>query len=151
VLLFTRVDVLGVAWLRIASAAAVFTLWRRPWQVIGRLSAAERWNLVTLGLVLAVMNSVFYLAVDRLPLSTVGAIEFLGTVGAGRSAARVSAPGVAAGRSRGGRVLLGDPLRDRSAGYGPVAPRDVLPDAGLAAGLRHRHRRDRAAPDPDRP
>jgi len=30
--------------------------------------------------VLAVMNSVFYLAVDRLPLSTVGAIEFLGTV-----------------------------------------------------------------------
>jgi inner membrane transporter RhtA len=80
VLLFARVDVLGVAWLRVASAAVVFTLWRRPWQVIGRLSAAERWNLVTLGLVLAVMNSVFYLAVDRLPLSTVGAIEFLGTV-----------------------------------------------------------------------
>ena len=26
------------------------------------------------------MNSAFYLAVDRLPLSTVGAIEFLGTV-----------------------------------------------------------------------
>jgi inner membrane transporter RhtA len=30
--------------------------------------------------VLAVMNSAFYLAVARLPLSTVGAIEFLGTV-----------------------------------------------------------------------
>src|ERR1700683_1681189 len=80
VLLFARVDVLGVAWLRIASAAVVFTLWRRPWRLLGRLSAGERWNLVTMGLVLAVMNSVFYLAVDRLPLSTVGAIEFLGTV-----------------------------------------------------------------------
>ena len=30
VLLFARVDVLGVAWLRIASAALVFALWRRP-------------------------------------------------------------------------------------------------------------------------
>jgi len=80
VLLFARVDVLGVAWLRIASAAAVFTLWRRPWRLVGRLSSRERSNLLALGLVLAVMNSVFYLAVARLPLSTVGAIEFLGTV-----------------------------------------------------------------------
>ena len=32
VLLFARVDVLGVAWLRIASAAVVFALWRRPWR-----------------------------------------------------------------------------------------------------------------------
>jgi inner membrane transporter RhtA len=80
VLLFTRVDVLGVAWLRITSAAVVFALWRRPWRLLRGLSIAERWSLVTLGVVLAVMNSVFYLAVDRLPLSTVGAIEFLGTV-----------------------------------------------------------------------
>ncbi|MGH3205907.1 MAG: EamA family transporter, partial [Streptosporangiaceae bacterium] len=80
VLLFARIDVLGVAWLRIASAAVVLALWRRPWRLLGRLGTGERWNLVALGLVLAVMNSVFYLAVDRLPLSTVGAIEFLGTV-----------------------------------------------------------------------
>src|ERR1700685_2602235 len=80
VLLFARIDVLGVAWLRIASAAVVLALWRRPWKLIGRLSTGERWNLLALGLVLAVMNSVFYLAVDRLPLSTVGAIEVLGTV-----------------------------------------------------------------------
>ena len=80
VLLFARVEVLGVAWLRIASAAVVFALWRRPWRLIGRLSTGERWSLLALGLVLAVMNSAFYLAVDRLPLSTVGAIEFLGTV-----------------------------------------------------------------------
>ena len=35
VLLFARLDVLGVAWLRVASAAAVFALWRRPWRLSG--------------------------------------------------------------------------------------------------------------------
>jgi inner membrane transporter RhtA len=80
VLLFARLDVLGVAWLRVASAAVVFALWRRPWRLTGRLGTGDRWNLAALGVVLAVMNSAFYLAVDRLPLSTVGAIEFLGTV-----------------------------------------------------------------------
>ena len=80
VLLFTHVSVLGVAWLRIASAAVVFALWRRPWRLITRLSARQRWVLLAMGAVLAVMNSLFYLAIDRLPLSTVGAIEFLGVV-----------------------------------------------------------------------
>ena len=80
VLLFNRVGVLGVAWLRVATAAVVFAAWRRPWRLLGRLSSGERWTLAALGAVLAVMNSVFYLAVARLPLSTVGAIEFLGTV-----------------------------------------------------------------------
>src|SRR6184192_2725653 len=74
VLLFARLDVLGVAWLRVASAAAVFALWRRPWRHVRRLDRGSRRT------VLAVMNTTFYLAVDRLPLSTVGAIEFLGTV-----------------------------------------------------------------------
>jgi inner membrane transporter RhtA len=80
VLLFAHVQALGVAWLRIASAAAVFALWRRPWRMLRTAGAAQRRVLVALGVVLAVMNSVFYLAVNRLPLSTVGAIEFLGTV-----------------------------------------------------------------------
>ena len=80
VLLFTRLDVLGVAWLRVASAAAVFALWRRPWRRVRPLGRGGRRTLLALGAVLAVMNTAFYLAVDRLPLSTVGAIEFLGTV-----------------------------------------------------------------------
>jgi inner membrane transporter RhtA len=80
VLLFARVGVLGVAWLRVASAAAVFALWRRPWRLWRRLDRGGRGTLLALGGVLAVMNTAFYLAVDRLPLSTVGAIEFLGTV-----------------------------------------------------------------------
>ncbi|MGH3283249.1 MAG: hypothetical protein ACRDPD_00935, partial [Streptosporangiaceae bacterium] len=48
VLLFARIDVLGVAWLRIASAAVVLVLWRRPWRLIGRLGTGERWNLLAL-------------------------------------------------------------------------------------------------------
>jgi inner membrane transporter RhtA len=71
VLLFARVEPLGVAWLRVASAGAAFAIWRRPWRALhGRL-------IVALGLVLAVMNACFYIAIDRLPLGTVAAIEFL--------------------------------------------------------------------------
>jgi inner membrane transporter RhtA len=80
VLLFARVSVLGVAWLRIATAAAVFAGWRRPWRLIARLSRPQLATLLALGVVLALMNAVFYLAVDRLPLATVSSIEFLGTV-----------------------------------------------------------------------
>jgi inner membrane transporter RhtA len=71
VLLFARVDPLGVAWLRVVSAGTAFALWRRPWHALrGRL-------VVALGIVLAVMNACFYIAIDRLPLGTVAAIEFL--------------------------------------------------------------------------
>ena len=80
VLLFAHVSVLGVAWLRIASAAVVFAAWRRPWRLLRALTPGQRWVLLGLGAVLAAMNSLFYLAIDRLPLATVGAIEFLGTV-----------------------------------------------------------------------
>jgi inner membrane transporter RhtA len=80
VLLFAHVAVLGVAWLRIAAAAVVFALWRRPWRLLRTLTAPQLRILLALGAVLAAMNSLFYLAIDRLPLATVGAIEFLGTV-----------------------------------------------------------------------
>jgi inner membrane transporter RhtA len=80
VLLFAHLAPLGVAWLRIASAAAVFALWRRPWRQIARLDARTRISILLLGAVLALMNASFYLAINRLPLATVGAIEFLGPV-----------------------------------------------------------------------
>ena len=71
VLLFVRVDVLGVAWLRIAAAALIFALWRRPWH------ALKHPTVIAWGVVLALMNCCFYTAIDRLPLATVAAIEFL--------------------------------------------------------------------------
>jgi inner membrane transporter RhtA len=77
VLLFARVDVLGVAWLRIAAAAAVFSLWRRPWRALRRLDGGGRRLVLAWGAVLAAMNCCFYVAIDRLPLGTVAAIEFL--------------------------------------------------------------------------
>jgi inner membrane transporter RhtA len=81
VLLFARVDPLGVTWLRIAGAAVIFAIWRRPWRVIARATSDQRRLLVGLGVVLALMNASFYLAVDRLPLATVGAVEFVGVIG----------------------------------------------------------------------
>ena len=74
VLLFVRLEALGVAWLRIASAAIVFALWRKPWRALARI---DRPTLLAWGGVLALMNCCFYLAIDRLPLATVAAIEFL--------------------------------------------------------------------------
>ena len=81
VLLFAHVAPLGVAWLRIASAAVIFALWRRPWRYFLTLPRAEQGVILALGLVLAAMNSCFYEAIARLPLGTVGAIEFLGPIG----------------------------------------------------------------------
>jgi inner membrane transporter RhtA len=80
VLLFAAIEPLGVAWLRIASAAILFALWRRPVRYLRGASARERWLILAMGATLAAMNVVFYLAIDRLPLATVGAIEFLGPI-----------------------------------------------------------------------
>jgi inner membrane transporter RhtA len=80
VLLFARVDVLGVAWLRIASAALIFSIWRRPWRAFAQLDADGRRLLLAWGCVLALMNCCFYLAISRQPLATVAAIEFLPVV-----------------------------------------------------------------------
>jgi inner membrane transporter RhtA len=77
VLLFVRVEPLGVAGLRIWSAGLFFALWRRPWRVLVGLDPAGRRTVLTWAVVLAAMNSCFYLAIDRLPLGTVAAIEFL--------------------------------------------------------------------------
>jgi inner membrane transporter RhtA len=77
VLLFARVDPLGVAWLRILSAGLVFAAWRRPWRALRGIDRETARLLAGLGIVLAVMNGCFYVAIDRLPLGTVAAIEFL--------------------------------------------------------------------------
>jgi len=80
VLLFAAVPPLGVAFLRIASAAVVFALWRRPWRAFRVFSVTQKRNVIGLGLTLAAMNVTFYLAIAELPLATVGAIEFLGPI-----------------------------------------------------------------------
>ena len=90
VLLFARVAPLGVAWLRIASAAAIFALWRRPWRRVAALDRPGRLLLVRWGVVLAAMNCCFYTAIDRLPLATVATIEFLPVIALAALGARTA-------------------------------------------------------------
>ncbi|MER9582291.1 DMT family transporter [Mesorhizobium sp. M0276] len=81
VLLFPHVGVLGMAWLRIATAALIFAPSTRPWRTLARADRSSRLLLLAFGACLAVMNCSFYLALDRLPISLVAAIEFVGTIG----------------------------------------------------------------------
>jgi inner membrane transporter RhtA len=118
VLLFAHVPVAGVAWLRIASAALIFALWRQPWRMLRNQSWAQCRLLLALGVVLGLMNTSFYEAIARLPLSTVGAIEFIGpvllaAVGA-RTPRNIIALALAAG---GGWILTGVRLSGEPLGY----------------------------------
>ena len=106
VLLFARVDVLGVAWLRIATAGLVLALWRRPWRRWGALDVGTRRLVVTWGAVLAAMNSCFYLAIDRLPLGTVAAVEFVPVLALAALGARTRRNGAALLMAAAGVVLL---------------------------------------------
>ncbi|MEE9454671.1 MAG: EamA family transporter [Paracoccaceae bacterium] len=81
VLLFPVIGVLGVAWFRIASAALIFAPITKPWRTFQNSTNRERVLLLALGGCLAIMNSAFYLALDRLPIALVAAIEFVGTIG----------------------------------------------------------------------
>jgi inner membrane transporter RhtA len=80
VLLFPAVGVLGIAWFRIASAAVIFAAATKPWRTIAEANWKIRLLLIGLGICLAVMNTSFYLALDRLPMSLVAAMEFVGTI-----------------------------------------------------------------------
>lgn len=71
VLLFPVIGVLGVAWFRIASAALIFAPITKPWRTFQNSTNRERILLLTLGGCLAIMNSAFYLALDRLPIALV--------------------------------------------------------------------------------
>lgn len=116
VLLFRYVDALGVAWLRITVAAVAFAIWRRPWRVLLGASGRQRTLLLAMGAILALMNSVFYLAIARLPLGTVGAIEFLAPISLALIGLRDARNFAALAVAIGGVALLtdvrlvGDPL-----------------------------------------
>ena len=108
VLLFARVDVLGVAWLRIAAAAVIFALWRRPWRAYRASDREGRRLLLSWGAVLALMNCCFYVAIDRLPLGTVAAIEFLPVIALAALGARTPRNAAALALAVPGVYLLTD-------------------------------------------
>jgi inner membrane transporter RhtA len=48
--------------------------------VFNSITGSQRRLIITFGIVLGAMNTCFYMAISMLPLSTVGAIEFIGPV-----------------------------------------------------------------------
>lgn len=78
--LFAVLPPTALAWLRVAVAAALLLLWRRPWRTRELFAPARLGVTVLFGVVLATMNVAFYVAIDHLPLGTAVALEFLGPV-----------------------------------------------------------------------
>lgn len=97
--LMDQLGTVGVAWLRLAWAGTLLLVLVRP-----RPSSFTRSSLVTcvaLGVVTACVTMLFMAAVERLPLGTASALEFLGPLGVaiarGRRTARLWALVAAAG------------------------------------------------------
>jgi len=98
VTLIDRIGVEGAAWLRLAWAGVLMLVIVRP------RFAAFTWATfrvcVVLGVVTAAVTLLFMAAIDRIPLGTASAIEFLGPLGVavahGKGGHRVVWPGLAA-------------------------------------------------------
>jgi inner membrane transporter RhtA len=106
VLLFARVAPSGVAWLRIASAAVIYAIWRRPWRALAADGTGAIRTVVAMGAVLAAMNVCFYAAIDRLPLGAVAAIEFLPVIALAAAGAKTGRNAVALALAVAGVYLL---------------------------------------------
>jgi inner membrane transporter RhtA len=123
--LMDRIGAEGAAWLRLAWAGLILLAVVRP-----RRAAFTRSTFMTcvlLGVVTAGITMLFMAALDRIPLGTAAALEFLGPLGVavaqGRGGRRILWPGLAAV----GVVLLTNPWA------GTVDPVGVL--YALAAGV----------------
>lgn len=110
VLLFARVPVIGVVWLRVLAAAVVLVAWARPW----RLPGGARWTgsrmrlVAGFGLALTAMNAAFYLAIDLLPLGAVVALEFAGPIAVTALGSRTRRDVLALAVATSGVLLLSD-------------------------------------------
>nr|WP_208405309.1 EamA family transporter [Cellulomonas uda] len=78
--LFGRMPPASVAWLRVGVAALVLLAWTRPWRTRSLWTWPALRTAALFGVVLAVMNAAFYVAIDTLPLGTAVALEFAGPV-----------------------------------------------------------------------
>jgi inner membrane transporter RhtA len=76
VTLFPAAGPLGTVSLRLIGGAVALVAVTRPWRV--NWNATDLGNACLFGVVIVVMNTAFYLAINRLPLATAVTIEFLG-------------------------------------------------------------------------
>lgn len=125
VLLFDEVGPLGMVMLRLVFAAVVLLLIARP-NIRGHSRAA--WlAVVRFGLVLALMNGLFYLALERLPLGVTVTIEVLGPLTLSIIAARRASAWLWAGLAFLGVAALG------GGGWNRLDPLGVVFALGAAA------------------
>ena len=107
VTLIDQIGVEGAAWLRLAWAGVLLLVIVRPRPVAFTRSTFG--VCVVLGVVTAAITLLFMAAVDRIPLGTASALEFLGPLGVavvhGRGRGRLVWPGVAAA----GVLMLTEP------------------------------------------
>jgi inner membrane transporter RhtA len=78
--LFDRLGAPGVVWLRLAIAALILVVaWRPwPWRATARWSRRTLVQVALFGLVIAAMNTTFYLSLQRIPLGIAVTVEFIG-------------------------------------------------------------------------
>ncbi len=90
--LIEKVGPAGTAWLRLSAGALIFLAVARP--PVRSIARRDIPALLALGVTIGAMTSLFLAAIDRIPLGTTVAIEFLGPLS------------VAASRSHSRRALL---------------------------------------------
>ncbi|MCB2224087.1 MAG: EamA family transporter [Actinobacteria bacterium] len=110
---FDDLGAVGVAWWRVCGAGVILLLVRRSW----RAGWTGRQVLLAglFGTVLAGMNTSFYLAIDRLPLGTTVAIEFIGPVAVAAVGSRTRRSWLALLMAAGGVAVLADVQLEASA------------------------------------
>ncbi|MBZ4017139.1 EamA family transporter [Streptomyces purpurogeneiscleroticus] len=123
VLLFDRASALGVVTLRLVVAALVLLVACRP--KLRGYSRGDWTTVVGFGVALAGMNSLFYQAIDRIPLGAAVTLEFLGPLVLSIVTSRRALSLVWAALALGGVALLGregfDGLNAVGAGFALAA------------------------------
>jgi inner membrane transporter RhtA len=145
--LFSTLGPAGVVFLRVTFAALVLLALWRPWHLAAPTrnsvaSGTERAGLragarradyiavVSFGLVLALMNFTFYLALTRIPLGVTVTVEFVGPLGVAIAGSRRALDLLWAALALGGILLLA-PLK--TLGAAPLDPLGLL--LALGAGV----------------
>lgn len=106
--LIPLVGVFGSVLLRLALASAVMLVVVRPsWRGHSR---HDWWVVTQFGLTLAVMNSAFYAAIERLPVGVAVTLEFLGPLALAAVTSRTLRDGVAVALALLGVVLISGAL-----------------------------------------
>ncbi len=134
--LFEELGAVGASFVRIAvSAVVLLAVWRPR---LGGHTRSEVALAVVFGLVLAAMNTCFYLALDRIPLGIAVTFEFVGPLGVALAASRRALDLLWVAIAGAGIVLLGagdasdlDPL-----GVGLALTAGVLWGAYILLGVR---------------